>query len=238
LVKLELSKFKMKSRIIQFFLLIIALIAMNCAGEKAHRKNKQKKEQSPLSKEVKVGNQIWMTSNLDVAKFQNGDWIPHAKTSEQWIKASDNKQPAWCHYGNLSSNGKLYGKLYNWYAITDKRGLAPKGWRIPTDQEWSDLIEAAGGENEAGAKLKSEKGWNENGNGNNEYDFTGLPAGVRLSNGDFGSLGYLSYWWSSNEKNSKMSYYRLFYQALDRVDRIAYDKGGGLSVRCVRDLNQ
>ena len=79
-------------------------------------------------KEVKIGDQIWMVENLNVDKFRNGDIIPEAKTNEEWKKANENKQPAWCYYGNDLTYGEKYGKLYNWYAVTDQRGLAPEGY--------------------------------------------------------------------------------------------------------------
>ena len=81
--------------------------------------------------EVQIGTQIWMTKNLDVSKFRNGDPIPEAKTDEEWVKAGENKQPAWCYYENNPANGAKYGKLYNWYAVSDARGLAPVGYHIP-----------------------------------------------------------------------------------------------------------
>ena len=87
-------------------------------------------------KTVQIGTQVWMTKNLDVSSFRNGDPIPEAKTDEEWKKAEENKQPAWCYYDNNSANGAKYGKLYNWYAVNDPRGLAPIGFRVPTDEDW------------------------------------------------------------------------------------------------------
>jgi len=86
-----------------------------------------------------IGTQTWKTLNLDVATFRNGDPIPEAKTDEEWKAAGENKQPAWCYYENDPMNGTNYGKLYNWYALNDLRGLAPTGWHIPTDLEWTVL---------------------------------------------------------------------------------------------------
>ena len=106
------------------------------------------------NKEVKIGNQIWTSRNLDVSSFSNGDPIPEAKTEEEWRAASSNQTPAWCYLENNPANGKKYGKLYNWYAVHDPRGLAPKGWHIPNNEEWSILIEYLGGEKKAGKKLK------------------------------------------------------------------------------------
>lgn len=108
---------------------------------------------------VTIGAQVWMTKNLDVSTFRNGDPIPQAKTNEEWEKAGENKQAAWCYYENDASNGTKYGKLYNWYAVVDVRGLAPQGYHIPSDQEWTILTDYLGGEAAAGTKMKSVSGW-------------------------------------------------------------------------------
>lgn len=89
---------------------------------------------------VKIGNQEWSTINLDTDKFNNGDPIPEIQNMEDWNQASKNKQPAFCYYDNNSSNGELYGKLYNWYAIIDPRGLAPDGFRIPSKIDLEELM--------------------------------------------------------------------------------------------------
>ena len=109
---------------------------------------------------VTIGNQVWMTKNLDISTFRNGDTIPEAKTNEEWKKAGENKQPAWCYYDNDPANGAKYGKLYNWYAVNDPRGLAPIGYHIPSDAEWTKLTDFLGGESVAGTKMKSKSGWN------------------------------------------------------------------------------
>jgi len=108
---------------------------------------------------VTIGKQVWMTKNLDVSTFRNGDPIPEAKTDEAWKAAGENKQPAWCYYDNDPKNGTKYGKLYNWYAVNDPRGLAPAGYHIPTDAEWTVLTDYLGGEDVAGKKMKSTSGW-------------------------------------------------------------------------------
>jgi hypothetical protein len=106
---------------------------------------------------VRIGSQTWMAQNLNLNKFRNGDVIPEAKTEEDWKNAGKNKQPAWCYYENNKNNGSTYGKLYNWYAVNDPRGLAPLGWHIPTDNEWTFLKNQLG--EDPGNKLKSKNGW-------------------------------------------------------------------------------
>lgn len=109
-------------------------------------------------KSVKIGTQTWMTENLNVPTFRNGDPIPEAKTDEEWKQAGENQQPAWCYYENDPKNGTKYGKLYNWYAVSDPRGLAPTGWHIPTDAEWTTFENQLG--DDAGKKMKSTSVWN------------------------------------------------------------------------------
>lgn len=108
-------------------------------------------------KSVKIGTQTWMTENLNVSTFRNGDPIPEAKTKEEWEKAIEEGKPAWCYYDNDPKNGAKYGKLYNWYAVSDPRVLAPNGWHIPIYAEWSILENYLG--KDAGKKMKSTSGW-------------------------------------------------------------------------------
>ena len=114
--------------------------------------------------EIKIGDQTWTIKNLDVTTYRNGDAIPQLEDQEEWANLTTG---AWCYYENESDNGTTYGKLYNWFAVNDPRGLAPKGYHIPTDEEWTILSVNLGGESQAGTKMKSTTGWNEDGNGTN-----------------------------------------------------------------------
>jgi len=105
---------------------------------------------------VTIGNQAWTSKNLDVETYRNGDVIPQVQDSAAWINLTSG---AWCYYYNDTSNGTKYGKLYNWYAVNDPRGLAPKGYHIPTVEEWEKLIDYLGGASEAGTKMKSTSEW-------------------------------------------------------------------------------
>jgi len=191
------------------------------------------------SNEVTIGKQVWMSENLNVDKFRNGDPIPEAKTDEEWKKAGENKQPAWCYYNNNPDNGDRYGKLYNWFAVNDPRGLAPEGWKIPSDEDWTRLTDFLGGESVAGKKMKSTEFWAENdgesGNGTNESGFSGLPGGFRNYNGSFYFIGKNGFWWSSTEYNSFNAWYRYLYYFDGDVTRSYNFKVEGLSVRCLRD---
>ena len=182
---------------------------------------------------VTIGTQVWMVENLNVDRFRNGDLIPEARTNEAWQKAGDNKQPAWCYYDKNPKNGTKYGKLYNWYAVNDPRGLAPAGYHIPTNAEWTVLTDYLGGSHIAGNKMKSTSGWVENGNGTNSSGFSGHPGGARGNT--FGYIGKLGYWWSATEDVSGYAFYRNLYYYNDRVKRYVDNKGLGFSVRCLRD---
>lgn len=186
-------------------------------------------------KSVSIGSQKWTSENLNVSTFVNGDPILEAKTNEEWIAAGKEKSAAWCYYNNDSANGKKFGKLYNWYAVSDSRGLAPKGWHIPTDEEWTKLTSAFGGDKIAGDTLKSTAGWSENGNGNNSSGFNCLPAGGRSTEGYFNFLGYSGYFWTASEYGSNYAYARLLYTNLKEVQRYKEDKNYGFAIRCVKD---
>lgn len=184
---------------------------------------------------VTIGTQTWTTKNLDVATFRNGDAIPQAKTDKEWYAAGNNKQPAWCYYKKKTANGTKYGKLYNWYAVNDARGLAPVGYHIPTDTEWTKLSDYLGGEDSAGEKMKSLSGWLNNGNGTNSSGFSGLPGGYRSFVGSFYFVVNSGLWWSASEGIGTDAWVReLSYYGSD-LNRNFISKSLGLSVRCVRD---
>ena len=107
---------------------------------------------------VVLGKQTWMAENLNVDKFKNGDLIPEAKTPEDWKRAGEKNQPAWCYYNNDPINGQKYGKLYNWYAANDPRGLAPEGWHIPSREEFDTLVQFSG-DSLYSYNLKANNGW-------------------------------------------------------------------------------
>ena len=186
-------------------------------------------------KTIKIGSQVYMAENLNVSHFRNGDAIPEAKTNEEWMLAGREKKPAWCNYDNNSENGLTYGRLYNWYAVNDPRGLAPDGWHIATDAEWRETTDYLGGEDAAGTKMKGKSGWIRNGNGTNESGFTGLPAGSRNFRGEFAYLGQLGYWWTSTETDLELAWYRAIDQSPYYVYRTNYRKATGMSVRCIKN---
>ena len=182
------------------------------------------------AQEIKIGTQTWTSTNLDVTKYRNGDAIPQVQDKNAWAKL---KTGAWCYYENETANGTTYGKLYNWFAVNDPRGFAPKGYHIPTDAEWTILTDNLG--DEAGTKMKSTSGWNKDGNGTNTSGFAGLPGGCRNSNGNFGYVGALGYWCSSSESNTDNAWCRYLSNDDGFVNRNYLNKHSGFSVRCLRD---
>jgi uncharacterized protein (TIGR02145 family) len=186
-------------------------------------------------KTVRIDSQEWTTENLNVGVFRNGDPIPEARSDEEWQKDGQEGKPAWCYYENKPENSSKYGRLYNWYAINDNRGLAPAGWHISSDAEWRNTTDFLGGEDAAGTKMKSSNGWTDDGNGTNESGFTGLPGGCRDLNGKFGYIDKIGYWWSSTEYDTTLAWYRCIDRSPYYVYRTNYYKQNGLSVRCLRD---
>jgi uncharacterized protein (TIGR02145 family) len=183
---------------------------------------------------VRIGSQTWAVVNLNVSTFRNGDSIPEAKTNKEWATAGESGKPAWCYYNNDLSKGLKYGKLYNWYAVNDPRGLTPVGWTLPSGADWATLIYFLGGQGMAGNKIKSISGWNDGNNGTNESGFEGLPGGYRVENGTFLNFGSIGTWWSSTESKSlsAVDYYLAMSGSLSSSSS---PKQRGESVRCLRN---
>jgi uncharacterized protein (TIGR02145 family) len=179
-----------------------------------------------------IGSQMWAIANLDVKTFRNGDTIPEVKTNKEWVAAGEAGKPAWCYYNNDPVIGKKYGKLYNWFAVNDPRGLAPEGWTLPTDEDWAKLTYTLGGPNAAGIRMKSTGGWNEGNNGTNESGFNAFPAGYRVENGAFVNIGNTGIWWSTTETKTFSAFDR--YVVLGgTISGSSSPKQRGESVRCL-----
>jgi uncharacterized protein (TIGR02145 family) len=189
---------------------------------------------------VKIGTQVWMTKNLNVSRYRNGDRIPQVKSPAKWAALTTG---AWCWYKNDSATGAIYGKLYNWYAVHDPRGLAPAGWHVPSDTEWTRLTSFLGGVLVAGGKMKStgtiEAGtglwYAPNADATNSSGFTGLPGGYRSDQGIFDIIGTYGYWWSSTEYSSGGAWIRYLYNGGGSISKGGSSESLGCSVRCLRD---
>lgn len=183
---------------------------------------------------VKIGSTIWMQNNLNVDRFRNGDLIPEAKSEYEWEKAGKDGTPAWCYYNNFNSKfGEKYGKLYNWHAVADSRGLAPLGWHISTEEDWAKLNLDLGGKF-VGYEIKTNNEW-EKGQGGNTSGFSAYPSGARWADLEFRNYGTASYWWTTNELNFiNAAFILLTMNSHDILNKIG-DKKWGMSVRCVKN---
>lgn len=188
---------------------------------------------APDPESVPIGSQRWAIANLNVSTFRNGDSIPQAKSNKDWVAAGDAGKPAWCYYNNNPAFGAKYGKLYNWYAVNDPRGLAPEGWILASDEDWAKLANNSGGQN-AGENLKSVTGWSEGNNGSNKSGFIGLPGGYRIENGLFQNVGSIGIWWSTTETRS-LSASDHYLSGTGSLGKSSSPKQRGESVRCLRN---
>jgi uncharacterized protein (TIGR02145 family) len=236
---IQFLKYTMKiNSLIAFSLLATAFLSGACRNTTSPDSNPAQQNLSgSLHAEggIKIGGQTWAVANLDITHFKNGDLITEAKTPEEWKKAGEKASPAWSYYENDATNGKKYGKLYNWYAVHDNRGLAANGWHIPADTEWDILINYLGGADSAGTKMKSASGWMDEGNGTNSSGFTGIQGGYRYNNGAFNGMGKYGSWWSSTAFDSSGAWYRFLTSVNGKVTRNFSDQRDGFSVRCLRD---
>lgn len=186
-------------------------------------------------KSAKIGKQVWMVENLNVETFRNGDRIYYAKNRQDWELAITEERPAWCYYNDDPNNAAKYGKLYNWHAVKDPRGLAPKGWHIPTKDEFDVLsnMNTMGFVN----TLKRKTGWNEDYGGNNKTGFAAVAGGYRVGHGfgDFYYAGVGGWWWSSSEnpEGGAAWYFTLQYNETMGGEEFGFDMG--LSIRCIKD---
>jgi len=183
---------------------------------------------------VLIGNQFWMAENLKTTRFEDGSIIPNVTDNAAWPQLST---PAWCNNNNSLANDIIYGKLYNWFTVSDPRNVCPAGWHAPTDAEWTILTDFLGGTSVAGGKMKTTTGWQSpNTSATNESNFSGLPGGYRSpANGTFYSGGYGGNWWSSSESGTGSAFYRGLAYGGGGASRFSGNKQNGFSVRCLRD---
>lgn len=178
---------------------------------------------------VRIGTQVWSVRNLDVSHFRNGDPIPEAKTAAAWVLAFDNLEPAWCyyendslfgtHYGMSSEDSRALGKLYNWFAVSDPRGLTPEGWHVPSFDEWETLtvyLGGAGGVAETAMMVVMDRptSTRPQPGGTNSSGFTALPGGSRDLKGGFTGYGAYGYWWSTTKFDTGLPSFLAWYRML------------------------
>lgn len=186
-------------------------------------------------KTVEINGQVWMAQNLNVSHYRNGDPIRHAATPAEWEDAARKKQGAWCYYRNRSGDGVVYGKLYNWYAVNDPRGLAPEGWKIPSDKDWEELASAFGGKIFAGSNLKATSFWQSSERPvAGRPGFGALPGGYRRNDGRFLFKGINGLYWTSTVFVQGYAWFRNMTDRNAFLFRNDTCMDNGLSVRCVR----
>lgn len=188
---------------------------------------------------VKICDQEWTTQNLDVLTYRNGDVIQQVRDPKVW---SELKTGAWCWYNNDSASyAATYGRLYNWYAVNDPRGLAPRGWHVPGELEWTHLDSCLGSDS-VGYKLRG-LGWPVSATAaDNSSGFNGLPGGFRSGGGTFDRLGNSAIFWTSDEGSALDAWcFRLLHHVNIEGEQLMItgvgymSKSEGYSVRCVRD---
>ncbi len=218
----------MNSRFLALLIAMITLLLNYAMGE-------SKNPPSVQYEFAQIGNQVWMLKNLDVDHYRNGDTIPEVREDTAWANTT---KGAWCYYNNDPTNGTIYGKLYNWYAVTDPRGLSPEGWHVPSESEWNLLATYLGGKDIAGGELKDidQALWvTPNIGATNESGFSALPGGFRDGQGAFTTLGTGGDWWSSTVDYTADAWGRYIYYNYTGIYRRYFNKALGFSVRCIQD---
>lgn len=185
---------------------------------------------------IVIGTQEWMTENLRTTKYCNGDPVPNVTDSSQWNSLSTG---AWVFYNNNSQYENPYGKLYNWYSVSDVRNICPCSWHVPTHTEWNVLINYLGGDSLAGGKMKSigTQLWlYPNINATNESGFSGIPGGYLIASGSFNFVGAGGYWWSSTEITPGLAWssFLLYNSGIAYINGSSNMKNGA-SIRCIKD---
>jgi uncharacterized protein (TIGR02145 family) len=197
-------------------------------------------QEGNVYKTIVIGTQEWMAENLNTSIYRNGDAIPTNLDDGTWQNTTSG---AWAYYNNDASYACPYGKLYNGYACVDARQLCPVGWHVPTDAEWTVLTDFIGGEAVAGGKMKTTGTieaatglwYSPNTGATNSSGFSGAPGGFRDFNGDYYTIGFFGFWWSSSEDDTNVAWYRYLNSNDGSALRDNDYKQFGLSVRCLRD---
>jgi uncharacterized protein (TIGR02145 family) len=215
------------SKTLSGFLLLTFSLISSCGGG-------AKDQEGKSIRSIKLGNQIWMAENLDVSHFRNGDTIPEVRSSLEWNKMGEEGNPAWCFIQNDPEKEKKFGKLYNWYAVNDPRGLAPKNWHVASDDEWTQLINFLGGGVMAALKMRT-TGLTDNLNSSKEDGFAGLAGGCRNSSGTFYGNDSFGYWWAATEFGTSSAFIRVLNYVSCDINFQTLEKTYGVSVRCLSD---
>lgn len=190
-----------------------------------------------IYKTIEIGNQVWMAENLRVTHFNNGELINRGLIKMDSYPSTAGNEPEYGSYNGTNDKDSIatFGLLYNWTAISDSRGIAPKGWHIPSKQEWESLLSSLGGDIDAELKLieSGSTHWYYMNLGNNSSGFTALPAGQYNAGGFYG-IGYWTAWWTATEIDEQTAYGKEFSSNYPAQISI-FPKHMGLSIRCIKD---
>ena len=201
---------------------------------------------------VTLGTQVWMKENLKVIHYRNGDAIPNLTDTTAWSIITTG---AYCDFRNIPSNSIINGKLYNWFAVSDSRNIAPLGWHVPTETEWMVLQNYLIGNgynydgtttgNKIAKSMASKTGWHIDYTSgtvgtdtlsNNSSGFSGFPACYRFSNGHFeGDILSGTCWWTNSNFNSLEAYYYGLNYNFEYLFNYSISNNCGFSVRCIKD---
>lgn len=180
-------------------------------------------------KTVQIGDQCWTAQDLRTASYRDGTSIPNVTEDNEWAALSTG---AWAYYSNDDFQSDVYGKLYNWFAVNDSKGICPAGWKVPSDDEWKTLEIELGMTAEEANNLE----WRGDGIGTKMRDINGFSAdlgGTRAPNGAFSSGGNNGVWWSSSEIDASTVWTRFLRYEFTQVNRNNSNKVSGYSVRCI-----
>lgn len=231
----------MKIKTLFIFLTLVSVFVFSCEDEKDIVYNispwvnygSLTDIEGNIYRSIAIGNQTWMVDNLTTTKFNDGTGIPRVKDAGVWDNLTG---PGCCWQNNDTARKVTYGVLYNWYSVNTGK-LCPKGWHVPSEAEWNELINFLGGESVAGGKLKETyySHWRTpNSEASNITHFRALPGGERLDGpyALFDNLGKSGAWWT-NGSIGDFAANRSMYYNNSRVEKSYYPKKSGLSVRCI-----
>ncbi len=231
-------------------LLITAILLSACSQKDAGSENKPVntdtvvvEETDTTAQEVKsseivgvdINGQVWMTDNLNKVVFNNGDSIPEAKSASDWLDAGKAAKPAWCWYsfGNQNDSSKV--RLYNYFAVTDTRGLAPSGWHIPSQKDFDVLITNFGGKKIAGKNILASNQWGNTAEKAYRMGQNSTRTGMRNFVGAFSNVDDFGYWWSVTSRVNGNAWHFVLNHKTSLAKTSFSQQMNGFAVRCIKD---
>lgn len=226
----------MKFKFVLFFLLN-SMFCFTQSVQSKHVSGILKDVEGNTYKTIKIGHQVWMAENLRVKKFRNGDPILSTEATKD-VSKEINPILQWSYNGD-DSKVAMFGRLYTWNVVSDHRGVCPRGWHVPSDAQWSILINFLGGNEVAGGRLKNdtEDVWfSPNIDATNDVNFNALPAGCREYNGAFSYMNAMAGWWTATEDISKHAWSKVIRSDRSTIETVGNMKNYGRSIRCIQGI--